>query len=388
MRAGVRSLVRFLQTGDWQLGMTRHFLGDEAQARFTEARFGAIRRMARLASEQGCEFAVVCGDVFESNQVDRRTVARALEALAEMSVPVYLLPGNHDPLDGASVYRSRGFRERVPENVYVLEDERPVAIRAGVELVGAPWSAKRVDADLVARTCASLDPRPGTTRIVAAHGAVDALSPNRDDPAAIGLAAAESLLAEGRIHYLALGDRHSLTAVGESGRIWYAGAPEPTDFDEVGPGHALVVELDDERAHVVPHHVATWQFVRRGGIAADGEEDLDALEEWLGGFECKERVVLKLGLEGSLDLRGAARLEAILEHGRDLFAALERWDRETRLAVRPADGDFDHLALSGFARSSVERLRAQASGEVAEAGVARDALALLVRLAGASEAAA
>ena len=30
-------MTKFVHTGDWQLGMTRHFLSDEAQARFTAA---------------------------------------------------------------------------------------------------------------------------------------------------------------------------------------------------------------------------------------------------------------------------------------------------------------------------------------------------------------
>ena len=63
--------MRFLHTGDWQLGMTRHFLNDGAQARFTEARFQAVVRMAEIAREEGCSFAVVAGDVFETNQVGR-----------------------------------------------------------------------------------------------------------------------------------------------------------------------------------------------------------------------------------------------------------------------------------------------------------------------------
>src|SRR3990170_664254 len=107
-------MIRFLHTSDWQLGMTRHFLSEGAQERFNQARFDAIRTLGRVAKEEECQFMLVCGDVFESNQVDRKTVSRALEALKEVPVPVYLLPGNHDPLNAASVYRSGTFIERRP----------------------------------------------------------------------------------------------------------------------------------------------------------------------------------------------------------------------------------------------------------------------------------
>ena len=360
--------------------MKRRYLADEAQARFADARFAAVRRLAALAEEQGCAFAIVCGDVFESNQVDRRTLARALDALAAFRVPVFLLPGNHDPLDGGSIYRQAAFRAHAPKLVHVLEDTLPVPAAPGVEVVGAPWHSKRPRGDLVAAACAELAPRPGVTRVCVAHGAVDALSPDRDDPARIGLAAAEAALAEGRIHYLALGDRHSRTEVGSSGRIYYAGTPEPTDFDEVLPGEALVVGLDAAGIEVTPYPVGTWRFLRRRDLRLDGAADLDALEAWLLALPAKERTALRLECAGTLDLRVAARLDALLERARDLFAGLELWNPD--LAVLPADADFEDLALAGFAERALATLRAQARAGGAGAASARDALALLVRLAG------
>jgi DNA repair exonuclease SbcCD nuclease subunit len=361
--------------------MKRRFLGEDAQARFEEARFDAIRTIGRIAAEESAEFVLVCGDVFESNAIDRRTLARALEALAAIPVPVYLLPGNHDPLDAGSIYHGRAFRSAAPDHVHVLDDARPRTLRPGLELVGMPWTSKRPDRDLVASACAELDPAaPGTTRIAAAHGAVDALSPDRNDPARIGLEAAERALTEGRMHFLALGDRHSLTPVG-SGRIHYAGTPEPTDWSEVEPGFVLLVDVDPERVEVRPRPVARWRFERRRRIPLDSAADLDALEGWLAALPDKTRRVLRLDFEGSLDLRGMARLESILEHARDLFACVDVWEPDNDLVVRPEDADFDALGLSGFAARAVERLRAEAG----ESGEARDALALLVRLAGGAE---
>ena len=169
--------MRFLHTGDWQLGMTRHFLDDGAQARFTEARFQAVVRMAEIAREEGCAFAVVAGDVFETNQVGRETVRRALEALRAWTVPVYLLPGNHDPLDGASVYSRGMFLDEKPDTVRVLRDVGPhrVPEAPGVELVGLPWHSKRPAFDPVA-VWRGLPPAEHP-RVLVAHGAIDALTP-------------------------------------------------------------------------------------------------------------------------------------------------------------------------------------------------------------------
>src|SRR5690606_40600150 len=94
-----RPSVRFLHSGDWQLGMMRRFLGPEAQARFGQARLDAIERIGRAAADHDVAFVVVAGDVFDANQVDRQVVMRACEALRSIPCPVYLLPGNHDALE-------------------------------------------------------------------------------------------------------------------------------------------------------------------------------------------------------------------------------------------------------------------------------------------------
>jgi DNA repair exonuclease SbcCD nuclease subunit len=371
-------VIRFLHSGDWQLGMTRSVLGDEAQARFAEARIAVVRRLGELARAERCAFLLVCGDVFESSQIERRTLARALEALAGVPVPVYLLPGNHDPLDAASLYRSAAFREAAPAHVHVLDDATPRAVAPGVELVGAPWLSRRPAENPALAVLEQLGP-PGPLRILAAHGGLDVLTPERGDATMLPLAPIERALGEGRLHYAALGDRHSLTRIGSAGRVAYAGTPEPTDFDEREPGCALVVEIDREGVRAPLHRVGTWHFARPEPFELTGGDDLDALADRLTDFDAKERTALRLELRGQLDLRSGARLEVLLERARDLFAGVEV--RDEALCVAATPDDFGDLALAGFAARAVAELSAQVRGASPEAAAARDALALLVRLA-------
>jgi DNA repair exonuclease SbcCD nuclease subunit len=375
--------VRFILTADWQLGMTRHFLEGEAQARFAQARIDAIRAIGRLAAEQDALFVGVGGDVFETNQVDPRTVGRTLEALSEVPVPVFLLPGNHDPLDAASVFRSPTFLRNKPGHVIVLEDTTPHTVVPGVEIVGAPWTSKRPLHDLVSGVCGELEVQAGVRRILLAHGATDEM-PAFDDPAVISVSCAEAAIEDGRIAFIGLGDRHSTTAVGGSGCIWYPGAPEPTDYDEVAPGNALVVELGaDGSTSVTPFRVGTWEFISHS-CALDGAGTIDELGAWLAERPDKDRTTVKLALEGTISLTENARLSELLEHNRRLFAAIEEHERHTDLVVRPDDDDFEDLALSGFAREALDELRSTASQDDEVGEVARDALSLLVRYAAGS----
>ena len=374
-------MVKFLHTADWQLGMTRHFLAGEAQSRFDGARIDAIRAIGALAAQEECSLVVVCGDVFESNQVSRQVIARALEAMAATpTVKFYLLPGNHDPLDASSLYRSPTFTKRKPENVVVLQGTDPVEPEPGVELVPAPWFSKRPLTDLPDATCEGLETSQAV-RIVVGHGAIDTLSPDKSDPALISLSSLEKRLSSGQVHFVALGDRHSTTDVSRTGRVWYSGAPEPTDYGEVDPGNVLIVEVDDQHVEVLPKRVGTWQFHRKDWELT-GDTDLDALETWLDGLDAKDRAIVKIALVGQVTLAQKARLDRLLEHHAHLLAALETWERRSELVVVPEDADLSDLGLSGFAQDAVGDLSDLAKSADDQAVVARDALALLHRLVG------
>ena len=373
-------MIRFLHTGDWQLGMTRHFFSEGIQERFAQSRFDAIRKLGRIAEEEDCQFMVVCGDVFESNLVDRKTVARAIEALKDVPVSVYLLPGNHDPLNAASVYRSTTFLDRKPAHVHVIEDTTPIRVDEGVEIVGIPWKSKRPLQDLVALTTGKLEPSIDTLRVCAAHGMVDNLSPNLDDPSLISLHAVENAISQNRIHYLALGDRHSLTEVGDSGRIWYAGTPESTDYNEVKSGFALIATIGEEGVTTKEVDVGIWKFIEREQVDLNTREDMEALRSWLENLEDKERTVVKLRLIGALSLSLYSELEELLSHVQEILGAVET--RMNNLTVIPEDTDFMDLGFSGFASYAVERLRSNVEESGPDSITSRDALALLVRLAG------
>ena len=370
-------MTRFIHTADWHLGMTRRFLQPEHQARYSEARLDAVRAIARLAREEDAAFVLACGDVFDSNHVDRQVIARALDAMRGFEVPLLLLPGNHDPLDAASVYRSRAFAERAPDAVTVLADAAPISI-GGVEVVGAPWKARRPGMDPSAEVIAALT--PGPRRVLAAHGVVDVLSPDAGDPEAIAMGGLTAALDDGRVAYVALGDRHSATEVGGDPRVRYPGTPVATDYGEVDPGNVLVVDIDAEGVRATARRVGEWTFVRRE-VRLAGAGDVDALDADLAALPDKARTVVRLDLIGALTPAEDARLDAMLADQADLFAALTRSGRGSDLAVVAHDDDLDALGLSGYAQSAAGEIAAIAAGDGPDHEAARDALRLLYRLA-------
>lgn len=374
--------TRFLHTSDLQLGMTRWFLEGEAQARFDEARIQAIDRLGEIATEYSCAFIVVAGDVFEHNSLNQRTTGRALEALRRLPVPVYLLPGNHDPLVADSIfYRTEG------EGIHVIADSQPVTVADGVELVGAPLTAKRATTDLVRRALEPLEPTDGI-RIAVGHGQAESRA-NDAAPDQIDLAFVQQRLTDGTIDYLALGDTHSTRPVGSTQRVWFSGAPETTDFHdltegveggETDSGNALVVTVDKPSTtgasvDVEKVPVGKWTFealTHEVSSLADVEGFLATLR----AYEHKATTVIKYALRGTLDMTATRRLETGLEELEPVFASLRPRERLMDLHLEPGAEELAALDISGFAASALEELIGQAEAEPA----ARDAVNLMFRL--------
>ncbi|UQX09624.1 metallophosphoesterase family protein [Candidatus Mycobacterium methanotrophicum] len=380
--------MRFMHTADWQLGMTRHFLAGDAQPRYSAARRDAVAGLGSLVADMDAEFVVVAGDVFEHNQLAPKVISQSLEAMRAIKLPVYLLPGNHDPLDASSVYTSALFNEECPTNVKVLDRPGVHEVRPGLQIIAAPWRSKAPMTDLVADVLGSLEglPADGVTRVLVAHGGVDVLDPDPTRPSLIRLAGLEDALARGAVHYVALGDKHSATQVGSTGRVWYSGSPEVTNYDDVepDPGHVLVVDIDEtdpqRPVSVEAPKIGRWRF-RTLSRHVDNSRDIADLDLNLDLMPDKDLTVVRLALIGSLTVTDRAALDACLDKYSRLFGSLRVWDSHSDLAVIPADGEFTDLGIGGFAAAAVEELVETArTGDDEIAGDAQAALALLLRL--------
>ena len=287
-----------------------------------------------------------------------------------------LVPGNHDPLDASSIYRSRAFVDRCPSHVLVAENSEPIEPVPGVEVVAAPWFSKHPETDLVAAACADLAlPAEGVIRILVGHGALASLNPDRKSLATIDDAALAAKIREGLIHFAVLGDRHSLTEVAPG--IWYPGTPEVTARRETAPGNVLLVEISGASPQVEAIRTGRWSFtVLEEDLSSS--VDVNRLIARLQELPNKERTAVWLKLRGTLSVTESARLDAELTELGPLFARLDTWKRHTDLVVLPDDHDFADLGLTGFTSDTLQEL----VGLGAESATARDALSLLYRLSG------
>lgn len=375
-------MPRFIHTSDWQLGAPRRFLNPEAQARYSQARIDVIKSIGRLAKSEDCAFIAVAGDVFEYEQMDRQTVYKALDAMGDAGIPVVLLPGNHDPHHDDSVYRSKQFENRKQRNIHVLTDTTPVRIADDVEIVGAPWHSKHPAGNPVIKALADLEPVVEGFRVCLAHGYVDIRSFSEEAEALIPIDMLEKAIAEGKIHYAALGDRHSGDVLDRDGRIRYSGTPEQTDFDEIKPGYVYLVDLSPDGIQVEERKVGKWKFVTLDRQLA-GADDVENLLHELEEMPEKELVAVRLDITGSLSLTENEALREGLDDLNLRFAGIDL--REIDYSVHAGDVGGLCRHLTGYGAEAAETLRTMVAEGGQRAAVAGDALLLLARLAPAVE---
>jgi DNA repair exonuclease SbcCD nuclease subunit len=371
--------ITFLHSSDWQLGMMRRFLGPDGQARWGQARLDAVARIGEVAERTGAAFVVVTGDVFEHNQVERQTILRACEALKRIPVPVVLLPGNHDALEPGSLWTSSQWQAHAPEHVTVLTETTPFQIVPGVEIVGAPWRSRRPLSDPAAPGYAELAVEPGLTRILLAHGQLTSLSGGMSDVPTIDQTALEAAVADGRLQYVGLGDRHSTTRVTD--RIWFSGTQEVTSPEEDAPGNVLKVTIGGGDIEVEPVRVGAWHMVDHRVELFD-DEAIQALEDWFAELPDKERTYVRLAGDGSLPLPSLSRLDAMIDAQGEVFASVERWAKFWTVRPAPDAADLESLQLSGPARAAMEELRQALAGGDEGAGAALSLMHRLARDAG------
>ncbi len=370
-------MVRFIHTADWQIGMKAVHVG-AAGDRVRAARLDAARNVVEAARRNDASFILLAGDTFEDNAVDRVLVQRVVDTLRSSPVPVFVLPGNHDPLVPGSILESEAFAS-AGSRVRVLRTSDPVEV-AGAVLFPCPLRAKHGRSD---PTSTIPKERGATIRVGLAHGTLRAAGVEADDDFPIEADAAEVR----GLDYLALGHWHSyFTAKSADGavRAAYSGTHEQTKFGEEKSGHALVVTIERPgaapRLEPIRTGLLRWEHLTRD-LHSPG--DVDRLVRDLDRVSEPDRTLIAVTLRGALPAAGLASLARIedLLKARFLFGRLDA----STVTPSPTDESWVDELPPGPPRAAARRLLAIATGGEVDAAaprvVAREALARLYALA-------
>ena len=226
-------MIKILHSGDWHLDAPLQ--GSPLLRR----ELGKIPgKIAELCKAESCDLMLLSGDLFDG-AYSRETYRAVYDALESVRIPVFIAPGNHDPMGPDSPYE----REVWPENVFIFTKQQ-------IQWVDLPELSCRVyGAGFQSMDCPALleNFRAEGLSVGVFHG--DPVQVNSPYNPVSRQQAAESGLA-----YLALGHIHKGGAfrAGDTLCAW-PGCPMGKGWDETGEKGVLIVTLaETAQAKFVP----------------------------------------------------------------------------------------------------------------------------------------
>ena len=269
--------MKFLHTADWQLGIKVAHIGGVG-VRVREERLASLNRVAEAARSHSVDFILIAGDTFENNGVERTLVQKAVDILSNFKIPVYLIPGNHDPLIPGSVWEHPSWESA--NGVTILRREEPVRVPGGI-LYPCPVRGKYSRKDPTEWIRAS---DAEGIRIGMAHGTVEGIPQEELDYPIPRDAAIRAGL-----DYLALGHWHSTAtypAPDGAERMAYSGTHEATKFGERDSGNVLIVDISGpgRPPRITPVHTGnlSWRTIdkdiRESGDLLRIRSQIEAIE--------------------------------------------------------------------------------------------------------------
>lgn len=364
-------MVRIFHTADVHVGLkfTRGY-PESLQKSLVDERVAVVARMVDLANRERCELFVVAGDLFDHLRVSKKVIRQTAEALRRFNGTVAVLPGNHDYKSVVEDPIWPDFRDELGEGHLILDrcvpyDLEPLGLP--VVLLPGVCTAKHSKENAVGwiKEAAAELPK-NKLKIGVAHGSLASLSPDFNGDY---YPMQQSELNQMDVDAWLLGHTHIRFPdrnEGRDERVFYPSTPAPDGFDCSHAGHALVIDIHEDRT-------CEYRFMRTGRFwfhamhktGIDSELKLTQLKKEFEGLPEGEHLV-KVKLQGRLESEALEQLKTLESELAKLVSYLEFNADEVLRAVRQKDldgefteGSFPHQLLSELAHDESDQFALQ-----------------------------
>jgi DNA repair exonuclease SbcCD nuclease subunit len=369
-------VLKLLHTADWHLGRRFPSFPSEGQKKLSRARMDVIQKILEVARRNAVHAILCVGDIFDDPDPAPdfwQGLAKTFRAHPGPNPPLFLVPGNHDPLTPESVWAAgHPFRALLPEWVHVVDrDDFMFELSPAAVLYARPCRSKAGESDL-AMALPAREAGDERLRIGCVHGSTfDVSGCQTNFPISRDAGVQRGL------DYLAIGDTHSFRDV--TGNLMvptvYPGAPEPTSFDDGAAGHVALVAMFRRglRPRVDAEKVAFWRWL---DVRC---RDMNDLRNLLTTPDL-DRHVVRLHLDMTVSLSEESEVERILRdlrgtdatHGRAGVVVEDR----SGLRLQAGSGDAFPEDLPLVLKDTVARLDRLIAESTEESGRAKATRAL------------
>ena len=225
--------MKILHSADWHIGSPLAGFSQEQAAQLRSALLEVPGKISQLCRDQQCDLVLLAGDLFDG-PCPPHTIEIVRNALAEMAVPVFITPGNHDFADAGSPWLTTNW----PENVHIFTTQ-------AITSVALPELDCRVyGAGFTAMDC------PGLLKDFHADGtekyAVGILHGDPTQASSPYCPVTRPQVQKSGLSYLALGHIHKegKLLAGNTLCAW-PGCPMGRGYDEEGQKGVLLVNIEE-----------------------------------------------------------------------------------------------------------------------------------------------
>jgi DNA repair exonuclease SbcCD nuclease subunit len=309
--------VKFLHLADFHLDSKFLSLGEPEKIRTRrkelEESFRKFIQFANLLKdEEGLDFIIIAGDLFEHDCYSPHTLKTLLfYGLENLNpLPVFIAAGNHDPLVSDSPYLIYDW----PSNVHVFPDSfQKIEFRPDVHIYGISVTPENITRNVLQELEIT---NPEVINIVAFHGAEK--GKEKEIFGDCFPFSGEDILSH-PCDYFALGHYHNFRKIPREGNIvkgYYSGSPEPLNFKELGEHCILKVEVDKNNGVKVEPVSFQRRVYKQVEIDCSGVSSIEEIKTLIREYK-DESAVVNLVLKGEIDPDIRIDLEELTEFIRE-----------------------------------------------------------------------
>ncbi|MED1470281.1 DNA repair exonuclease [Bacillus salipaludis] len=301
------------------------YLPADILTRVKESTFTALKRLTAEAILRKVDFVIFAGDLFDGEDRSLRAQSRfrtEMLKLAEHDIPVFVVHGNHDHLNGTWVHLD------MPENVHIFSHEvemKPLETKSGtrIHLYGFSYPERHVFEKKI----------DDYQKIDGADFHIGILHGNESGREEHGNYAPFSIkdLFEKNFDYWALGHIHKRAFLSENPPILYPGNLQGRNKKEKGPKGFYHVTLKDSEANLefVETSDIIWQEATIDASSAENFHQILHLCQMTINSLRKEKIgtLLTLYLE-NVHLENAKEKKSVNNELLELLLEDEREEKE------------------------------------------------------------
>lgn len=301
---------RFIHCGDLHLGAPFSYIGSLSKTvdqAVRKATYTAFQTVIDTAVQSRVQAVLITGDIYNSDDHNLEAqvqFCRGMETLYEANIPVYIVTGNHDPLD------SWGAHIQLPKNVHVFpshEVTRFPLIVNRVEIGGIYGRSIGRGQEHEDFTSQYIPKSSDDFSIALLHGSVNGYG---DDHRTVGPCSLQSLVESG-MDYWALGHIHKRQVLHETPYVVYAGNTQGLHVKEQGPKGFYIVQVSTQGHCELDFHETSAIRMETASISITGLEKESEIREMLRHKKEMLRSNLKKNVLLAITLTGTGSLHTM-----------------------------------------------------------------------------